>query len=963
MEVETEVNTEETEVNQLKFEINLTDQPNTIIDYQSQNKNEVCHFLYLLMGIDKLHDFGDHFTKIYDLIYQYYFLYNNSNKLLNISGQKIIGSGEDIVAEQNLKNKVNTLHKLIDFLSYKTNLPIRDAPILKFNIKDNDSNTYIIDSINTKAPFTMNSVKITDLDTNDKINDYKSKIRPERDVLLYFTGRKSHFKNTIGGKNILSKILDIPDGGEYVSKDAFPMSNDIINSIFKRDPTRNFQSYTSQLMDPATQTKDIVSVEKQIKTLFCILTNDKKLFLNASLNNKQITLNFTINEDNRNGVPFTIVHTTPTPSIQDVVIYLYYIEANEKKESKALKALKANYGAKIMNLFKTNKKKQNEIANNLKMNYFDKLINAVPVPDGDNLPLEDKQLIAISSKTIGDQTYLWDSLIHDSSPSAERSPQGSFVATVDSFLFEQIVHGKNANAIFASKINDGTFRDMVLGSNYQMVIYLKPSKPEDAAAYQAAQEELLEKIKEEYGTLLGNFKDRLAGINIATIRINFNDKRKSIVDMLVNMFNKIEPYDSSGRIPRIPKSYQLTIDENISENDNNESKMDVDGEEFKEDGEEFKEGPQTIYPSPINISNYYYAACYLLHFIIQCEISLSKVSVSPQLNEDISDINNIQTLQNKLISLKGIINTYDDALSYYDNTLMSINNIIQLYEYLKNNEVSSEDVTPDFENIRNSLNQNKSRLEYYLNKKLPNTIGFSKCFFAIKDHVKKFFESFLDITFKGNSPSTIEGVQQLGGNNIPREAFEQIIIDVFPPRKYYNTHSNSNNIFNDCDIEPMDYYELFYLLKQLYYDDYETPTDEFYADLYTFINNKLSEFNIFIRNNILYYELHKEILEREIHNPKRLKKGTTSINIDVSSLPSTLPSTPPSTPPRSSRPSSDSNSSLYTIEPSNTSGPSLKRKRGGKKTKRKRKEKHNKMKKTKRKHKKSKRKTKRKHKK
>ena len=150
-------------------------------------------------------------------------------------------------------------------------------------------------------------------------------------------------------------------------------------------------------------------------------------------------MNFTINEDNINGDPFEIKQNTPTPSIQDVVIYLYYIEAVENKQEKTLKA---NYGAKIMNLFKTNKKKQNEIADDLKTKYFDKLINAVPY--GANLSLEDRQLIAISSKTIGDQTYLWDSLIHDSS-SEITSAQGSFVATVDSFLFDQIVHGKNTN--------------------------------------------------------------------------------------------------------------------------------------------------------------------------------------------------------------------------------------------------------------------------------------------------------------------------------------------------------------------------------------------------------------------------------------------------------------------------------------------------------------------------------------
>ena len=66
MELDTEVVPEVT--NQLKFEINPHGEDNTIIDYQSQHENTDCHFLYLLMGIDKLHDFGEHFTQIYNLI-------------------------------------------------------------------------------------------------------------------------------------------------------------------------------------------------------------------------------------------------------------------------------------------------------------------------------------------------------------------------------------------------------------------------------------------------------------------------------------------------------------------------------------------------------------------------------------------------------------------------------------------------------------------------------------------------------------------------------------------------------------------------------------------------------------------------------------------------------------------------------------------------------------------------------
>ena len=70
MEVTNEV------TNELKFIMTnpegiTTPEKRIIIDYQSQNMTNDCRFLYFLMGIDKLHDFGDFFTKIYDFIYKY----------------------------------------------------------------------------------------------------------------------------------------------------------------------------------------------------------------------------------------------------------------------------------------------------------------------------------------------------------------------------------------------------------------------------------------------------------------------------------------------------------------------------------------------------------------------------------------------------------------------------------------------------------------------------------------------------------------------------------------------------------------------------------------------------------------------------------------------------------------------------------------------------------------------------
>ena len=102
---------------------------NNIRDFSSQNKNEIIPFQYLLYGIDKLHDFGEFFTDIYNLIYEHHFLYNYPNKNADLYGKKMIGTQE--LVESALNNKVGSLHKIIDFSSYKTGMKL----LKKYKIK------------------------------------------------------------------------------------------------------------------------------------------------------------------------------------------------------------------------------------------------------------------------------------------------------------------------------------------------------------------------------------------------------------------------------------------------------------------------------------------------------------------------------------------------------------------------------------------------------------------------------------------------------------------------------------------------------------------------------------------------------------------------------------------------------------------------------------------------------------
>ena len=202
-----------------------------------------------------------------------------------------------------------------------------------------------------------------------------------------------------------------------------------------------------------------------------------------------------------------------------------------------------------------------------------------------------------------------------------------------------------------------------------MVIYLKPLSAEAAEKFKKDQANLINTLQQTFNnemTKLNEDKNKI--VNLMT---NLKDKRSTIIGLLVSMFQKFEP---QGR--RIPSHYTY-----------NGNKI----ESF-------------------NISNYYYNACYLLQFIIQCEISLSEVGLynAPQ-----SLPNDISVLRKEVAVIKSMNGKFSDAETYYTNPLTTITDESTLYEYLNQGEavpgVKSDlgliepvvGSAPDFESVRN----------------------------------------------------------------------------------------------------------------------------------------------------------------------------------------------------------------------------------------------------------------------
>ena len=465
-----------------------------ISDDHFLNKATEHRFQYFLMGLDKLHDFGTHYDGVYSLIYDNHFLRPRVPPTTDdLMGKKII-PGMPLV-ESNLRNKIGALHKLSDF-NDKSGSPIVGRPQVNFQSEDPGQGPILNYPIH--APESIPSIKITDLHDPTRRQIYKQNIPDNRDVLLYFTGNKMDFQNP-NSFIAFRDILGINGVTPYVSKDASPFNKDIIKGMLNQPtvpPSWEFTSYTSELMDPATETKTILPNQAEINVLYCLLPGGRRLFLKARKLYDQLTdppshrivLSFDLLDANgvesstAPGNEFTITRTPTPPSIHDVVIELFRIDSEPTTPRNFTKTKSSICGktVKFMNMLRTGDKNQETRHNELRTNYFDPLYTAIPPdPNGNTITDDDKKLIDIALKTIGDQTYIWDSLIYDAiNPPTEEGgeyKEGSYVVTVDKFLFDNIVWGKNSNAVFASKSNGGSVRDALLGSNYQTLIYLKPT--------------------------------------------------------------------------------------------------------------------------------------------------------------------------------------------------------------------------------------------------------------------------------------------------------------------------------------------------------------------------------------------------------------------------------------------------------------------------------------------------------
>ena len=300
-----------------------SDDNKIIVDKNGVIFSKSNDFLPVIRALDTKHDFEDYYNV--KNIYSHYF--SNPDIMVNkISKLKL---------EKSISTGANSLHPIVDF---KTNVESNQDWKLITTSKNKTNLDYTV-----KMPNIIGPVKITDIYENSSLNDFYNLLPVERDVLIYLQGKKADFYENKKGINALQKLMGVTNNEHeptFVSKDAFPFSTDKMKEIFNVAANSNFKCYTTEIMDPATETKDILKNSSvQFKLVFCYLKNEPNLnpepiYINITKEkSEKISITFSRGDNNNKSISrgdnnnknntFDMNSKIKTPSVLDVVIQIY----------------------------------------------------------------------------------------------------------------------------------------------------------------------------------------------------------------------------------------------------------------------------------------------------------------------------------------------------------------------------------------------------------------------------------------------------------------------------------------------------------------------------------------------------------------------------------------------------------------------------------------------------------------
>lgn len=449
--------------------INILGSSNELIADHVVDEDKTAIKIY--RSVDAQHDFEPKISKINSFLLKFFGINSGKN---NFSKNVIDENGKIIPLKiTNTTSSRNTLHTILNYSDYSYT-----HSALQAVIKENKNN------FKQKLPTFLPDILLENINhtTTSIVKDY-----PEGDILFNIIGNKNDFQLKA---DILREYLGIDIDTQYV-KDSANIPTQVFQNIFKKQDGSigTDYSYFSEILDPSSEQSDMKNDSVQITLLYTYLDDSKPLYITL----RKHKLGDDKGNRKEHGKWYYAFHTNTkipqtfheyefgyntkngsfsAPSIETASEYILRKLDDKKLSAKILKVKNAvkrgtNKIKAAIGLSMTKEDKKNLHKLGIFDDFYDKIFTAIQnVYAPTTLTDEQKKQIVLSFKTIGDQMYLYDSILLDNIVKGNDG-NSAWMITGDTFLRDYSIYTKSCNILSPVKIG----KDKGMRS---MMVYLKP---------------------------------------------------------------------------------------------------------------------------------------------------------------------------------------------------------------------------------------------------------------------------------------------------------------------------------------------------------------------------------------------------------------------------------------------------------------------------------------------------------
>jgi len=416
--------------------------------------------------VDALHDFEPYLKKpLNTLLREQYGI--GTTKTNAHEFNKIVNNGEYAFTKTIASR--NTLHEILDHEELWLQDSEGEANIHYPNMNEEDTIfTYIL-------PKLLETYDVTKLPTTSILQEY-----PEGDVLLDIIGNKTDFNKNASA---IKTFLGINDNTDTYSKDSANIPTETFRQIFTStgSTTRAIDfSFFSEILDPSSEQSDIITTHNvQLTMLYCMIDKTPVYITIQKRKGDKESWYFAFHTTNAIPESFDMVNFNvtnsgahPAPNIETAVYFIQKIVQNNKfsallHDINTIVNRMINKSKKTFGYSLTKREAQN-VRNHGKFVEFYKQLLATFQKNLNIAKLTPEQIttIIIAFKTIGDQMYLYDSILltKQDPTKPDRQP---WMITGDTFLKDYSIYTKSTNIMCPTKYGKES------GSR-KLTVYIKP---------------------------------------------------------------------------------------------------------------------------------------------------------------------------------------------------------------------------------------------------------------------------------------------------------------------------------------------------------------------------------------------------------------------------------------------------------------------------------------------------------